>query len=245
MSTWREMIFMVLDEIKMSSDDSIYTKDHIAFLLSKYRSYIINSTYYNQKKAIPESNYQSICVPIHIDEQDFCGNTVLVSSTPVPKLMSIGNTMVYPPAGFEYGNIIFVSPARFKYVGQNSYTKNFIYATIGPDSRLYVKSNNRNFIYLNTINITGLFESAEEAAEFECNEDDSDNCELLDKKFPLEDAYAISLIQLVTKDLLGTIYRPSDNTNNATDDISDISKFIRMNMKDRFSKNAQPDELQS
>ena len=55
--TWREIIYMVLDELKGMSDDFTFTEDHIAFLLGNYRSFILKQRYYTYiKKAISESN---------------------------------------------------------------------------------------------------------------------------------------------------------------------------------------------
>ena len=34
MSTYRELTYMVLDQLKLASDDSYYTEDHVKFLLS-------------------------------------------------------------------------------------------------------------------------------------------------------------------------------------------------------------------
>ena len=40
MRTYRQLIYLVLDELKLMSDDSSFTEDHIIFLLSKYRAFI-------------------------------------------------------------------------------------------------------------------------------------------------------------------------------------------------------------
>jgi hypothetical protein len=104
--------------------------------------------------------------------------------------------------------------------------------------------------------MSALFQSPEDAAELECNANDfngtdcseidtTDNCDILDKDFPLEEAYIATLIQLVVRDLVSTIYRPSDEANNANDDLSDISSFIRMNMKDKYLKNATPEAIEN
>jgi hypothetical protein len=39
--TWRQAMYMVLDEIKGMSDDFTYTEEHIMFLLGKYRTFIL------------------------------------------------------------------------------------------------------------------------------------------------------------------------------------------------------------
>ena len=48
--TWREVIYMVLDELKGMSDDFTFTEDHIAFLLGNYRSFILKQRYYTDIK---------------------------------------------------------------------------------------------------------------------------------------------------------------------------------------------------
>jgi len=57
MSTFRELTYMALDELKLMSDDSYYTEDHVLFLLNKYRSFLLKQRYSDIKKQMPESNY--------------------------------------------------------------------------------------------------------------------------------------------------------------------------------------------
>lgn len=57
MSTYRQLTYLVLDEIKGVSDDFTYTEDHIIFLLDKYRAFLLKQRYSDIKKQMPESNY--------------------------------------------------------------------------------------------------------------------------------------------------------------------------------------------
>ena len=41
MNTFREMIYMILDEMKISTDDSYFTEEHIMYLINKYRAFIL------------------------------------------------------------------------------------------------------------------------------------------------------------------------------------------------------------
>ena len=52
MATYREMVYMVLDELKLFSDDSSFTEEHVRFLLDKYRMYILKQQYEKEKKEI-------------------------------------------------------------------------------------------------------------------------------------------------------------------------------------------------
>ena len=38
MNTYREIVYMCLDQVKLISDDAYYTQDHIIFLADKYRA---------------------------------------------------------------------------------------------------------------------------------------------------------------------------------------------------------------
>lgn len=44
MSTYRELVYMVHDEMKRVSDDAFYTDEHVIFLLNKFRSYILKES---------------------------------------------------------------------------------------------------------------------------------------------------------------------------------------------------------
>ena len=65
--TWRQLVYMVLDEIKLTSDDSIINENHVIFLLNKYRTFLLKQRYSDIKKPIPESNYQTICLDLEND----------------------------------------------------------------------------------------------------------------------------------------------------------------------------------
>lgn len=52
---------MVSDLAKQQSDDTTLTERHIAFLLNKYRTYLLKQKYLNKAQEIPLSNYQTIC----------------------------------------------------------------------------------------------------------------------------------------------------------------------------------------
>ena len=54
--TWRELVYMINDELKLDSDDSSFNEEHIAFLAGKYRALILEQKYsglknFKQKKS--------------------------------------------------------------------------------------------------------------------------------------------------------------------------------------------------
>ena len=138
--TYREAIYLVLDEIKSLSDDALFTEDHVMFLLDKYRAFLLKQRYSDIKKQIPESNYQTICLDLievpAISGEPCEGGSYLRSRKKIPFLMKIGNPIVYP-VDYYQGEITYVSRERMRHVGYNKYLKNIIYASIGPDNYLY------------------------------------------------------------------------------------------------------------
>ena len=226
MSTYKELIYMCLDELKLYSDDALYTEEHIMFLLGKYRTFLIKQRYSDVKKQIPESNYQTICLDLievpAISGEPCEGGFYLRSKEKIPFLMKIGNPRVYP-IDYYQGEITYVSRDRMRYVGYNKYLQNIIYASLGPDNYLYFKSFNPQFLYLEKVRMTGIFEDTLAASELQCPDENGDIvCDILDREFPIENALIPPLIQLVVEELTKAEYKPEDKENNSDDDLSEV-----------------------
>lgn len=227
MSTYRELTYMVLDKLKLTSDDAQFTEDHIMFLLDKYRAFLLKQKYSDIRKSIPESNYQTICLDL-IEVPAICGDdceggTYLRSKLKIPFLMHIGNPRVFP-IDYYQGEITYINRDRMRYVGYNKYLQNIIYCSIGPDNYLYFKSANPQFLYLEKVRFTGVFQEALKASDLQCPSEDNETvCNAIDREFPIEESLVSPLIELVEKTLSTSIYRPEDEENNAKDDLSDVS----------------------
>lgn len=227
MSTYKELVYMCLDELKLYSDDALYTEEHIMFLLGKYRTFLIKQRYSDVKKQIPESNYQTICLDLikvpAILGKPCEGGSYLRSKERIPFLMKIGNPKIYP-VDYYQGEITYVSRERMRYVGYNKYLQNIIYASLGPDNYLYFKSFNPQFLYLEKVRITGIFEDTLAASELQCPDESGDIvCDVLDREFPIENALIPPLIQLVVEELTKAEYKPEDKENNSDDDLSEVA----------------------
>ena len=236
MRTYRQLIYLVLDELKLMSDDSSFTEDHIIFLLSKYRAFLLKQRYSDVRKEVPLSNYQTLCLDLEEHEGIeglSCEGTYMRSTKKIPEAMSVGQSRVHSGDYFN-GEVTYISRDRLRYVGYNKWLQNIIYATKGPDGYLYLKSSNPQLYYLEKIKFTGVFSDAEEASELECEQPES--CDILDKEFPIEDALIPPLTELVVKELSGAIYKPEDSENNATDDLANLANFLARNVKSNLQK---------
>lgn len=226
MSTYKELVYMVLDELKLYSDDAVYTEDHVILLLNKYRTFLIKQRYLDIKKQIPESNYQTICLDLievpAISGEPCEGGSYLRSKKKIPFLMKIGIPRVYP-IDYYQGEITYVSRDRMRYVGYNKYLQNIIYCSLGPDNYLYFKSFNPQYLYLEKVRMTGIFEDPQAASELQCPDENGDTvCDILDREFPIESALIPPLIQFVVEELTKAEYKPEDRENNSDDDLSNV-----------------------
>lgn len=222
--TWKEIVFMINDELKLDHDDSSFNEAHIIFLVSKYRALILKQKYSDIKKSIPESNYQTICLELEqvspISGEHCEGGMYLRSTVKIPGTMKLGNTRVFPYDYFQ-GEITYVSRDRMRYIGYNKYLQNIIYCTKDPNGYLYFKSSNPQFLYLEKVKMSAIFEDIEKASELECSENNT--CDLMDREFPMEDALVPVIIEMVVKDLRGALYMPSDEINDADDQLDEMN----------------------
>ena len=239
MRTYRQLVYLVLDELKLMSDDSSFTEDHIIFLLNKYRAFLLKQRYSDVRKEIPLSNYQTLCLSLEEHEGIEglpCEGTYMRSTKKIPETMNIGQSRVHSDDYFS-GEITYVSRDRLRYVGHNKYLKNIIYASIGPDNYLYFKSSNPQYLYLEKVRMTSIFEDPQAALELQCPDESGDTvCDVLDSTFPIEDALIPPMIELVVKELLGAEYRPKDDSNDANDALADLATFLRNNVKSNLQK---------
>lgn len=226
--TYREIVYMCLDELKGMSDDFTFTENHLIFLLGKLRSFLLKQRYYTDiKKAISESNYQTICldlIEVPAISGEVCeGSSYLRSRDKIPVTLMIGNPRVYP-IDYYQGEIAYINRDRMRYVGYNKWMKNIIYCSIAPDGYLYFKSWNPQFLYLEKVKFTAIFEDAEKVSELTCDNDESTACDLLDRTFPIEESLVPQLIQLVVQELYNPSRSSEDSENNANDDLNNGKK---------------------
>lgn len=231
MNTYRELIYFTLDKLKLSSDDSYFTEEHILFLLNKYRNLLLQTQYKNKESEIPESYFQTLCLNLievpAIPEEPCEGGVFLRSEKKIPSILPISKLRI-DTGSFFIGDIIFVSNERMKYVGYNRWLPNIIYASLGPDKYLYFKSFNPQFLYLEKVRVTGIFEEADKAAELLCDKEEV-ACDILDTNFPIEDALVPQLIEVIVKSLQGPEYAPEDKNNDANDNLSEVTVSRRRN----------------
>jgi hypothetical protein len=158
------------------------------------------------------------------DDKNLVKRTYLRSTEQLPYTMQLGISSCYIVDPFM-ATITMISKERLEFVGWNKFLQKIIYGAIGPDRRLYIKSNNPEFLAIKKVIFHGILEDPTSVMDDAMEED----C-------PIEEALVSPLIKSVIADLLQFEYRPQDPANNANDDLSDINLFIRNNMKKSYNR---------
>lgn len=232
--TWKELTYMVLDELKLISDDSFFTEEHVVFTLNKHRALLLKQEYTGIKKSIPESNYQSVYLQLQqvdIYKNDCCQEVYFKSKSTIPSVIGETNAHFYLKDDYLNSiNISYISKNRLRFVGTNKYLSNIIYVS-NIDNYIYVKPNNVDF-NLGGIYMQAVFEDAIRAAELQ----ETEICDIMEEQFPMEVALIPTLLEVTMKELAGPSWRPYDDLNNANDDLSKLASFLARNAKSNLQK---------
>ena len=219
---------MVLDMLKGFSDDYVYTEEHVLLLLKKYRAFLIKKEQDKEKSSTDvasEFEYQQICLDLEkvaaIDGEPCTGGYYLRSTKPIPKILEGTQPRVYPIDYFQGTYISYISRDRMRYVGSNPYLSNILYVALGPDLHLYLNSGNPQFLYLQKIRMSAVFEDFDAASDLLCDaEGDDTSCDVLEAEFPIREYLVPPLLEMVVKVLSGVSYKPEDVRNNAKDNLA-------------------------
>lgn len=208
MSTYKELVFLVLDELKIKIDDSHFTPEHIVAILNKYRAAIIKQKYGGQiKRPIPLNCYQTLNVEMN--------PTSKVSAFPLPTLIDINglelSTDIDAVNVLNTFKITLVHPSRFKFLGHNRFLSTILYGTIWFDQHFKV-------LYSGTIPstfmISALLENPLDIIHFnELTIDDP-----LDLEFPLDQASIAELTAFTLKELADIRVFPFKDKNDSKED---------------------------
>ena len=221
--TYRELIYMISDIVKLDSDDASFNEAHIAFLLNRYRSNLLYQYYKKKTKHIPLQNYQTICLDVepYKETDSNCSPIHLRSIQEVPKVMDLTDIKVTTLNSLD-STLSYVPLEQYQYANANIWTKNILYATKHYDNHIYIKSSNPQFTNLKKIKVQGIFEDPASVSALSCDSDgNSTSCEWMDAEFPIEDLLSSILIETVVKILQPSTYMPADNINNAKDNLTD------------------------
>lgn len=253
MSTFREIVYMVLDRCKLSGDDSYVEPEHVLFLVSKLRAYILTSKYQKMKSPLSPSNLQTISVTLESADNCCSGMTVMRSVEKIPTPLLAGSfeaqISITSPDSFGCGSRInYVTPARFETAGLGRFGGLSAYATIGPDGKLYIKSKDSDIDMVESLSVSAVFEDAEKAAQAQalaendgCSEEAP--CDVMDMNFPLEEGLVTLLIENAVQAIGQMSGNPKDDKNSANDELDSLISYLNTLLKDRYRKSNQASDV--
>ena len=144
--TYREIVYAILDEAKVISDDTLLENEHLIYIANKYRALLFNQKYKGKKIEIPFAWYQRLNVNFTYPS---IGSNIYKSTKQIPKILDTTNLWQYTfisTKGINTPNLNFINPQRFKICGYNKWTGNELYGTIDLDNYMYLKSKNDKYI---------------------------------------------------------------------------------------------------
>lgn len=250
MRSYRELVYSVLDELKIFSDDSVWETDHIVSLLTKYRGLLFTQKYKGKKVEIPFAYYQRLNVYF---DTTYKNGEIYQSVKQLPNILDTTNLWQYTFVsndGMRSENLNFINPQRFKNVGYNKWLKNQVYVTIDLDNHMYAKSPGSSLV--NAIPLVGESNPITSELEYLLISENGleqfvaeglvdsyvyydtilDNpiegyrfngdqtLDVLDFIFPCEESLIQPIIDLCIKEISAINGIPRDVANNATDDLS-------------------------
>lgn len=256
MATFREIVNMVLDRGKLMNDDAYVEPEHVLFIISRLRAYIITSKYKQAKAQVSPTNFQTLTLEIEpTDHGCGCDNGEMYMSKSVktiPSMLLINNyegvATVSPVDTFGYSTqFSMVSAIRFATAGYSKWQRLTSYAAIGPDRHLYLKSADSGIQDMEAVQVTAVFEDAEKTAQMQadamqdgCNEDAP--CDVMDMQFPLEEGLVTLLIDYAAQAVFDMASKPRDEKNSADDELGNITNYLNALLKERYKRNNGPEE---
>lgn len=236
MNTYRECVYIVFDELNLSSDDSRWEVEHIIYLLNKYRAILTKQRYGGPKKDVPLEYYQILDLgQPKLPYTSSNERKVFSFEQEIPSILNLHGMLLETSLSYrtepiaqdcivcgvpivfydqrtdyiENIDVAIVNPDRFKYLGHNKWLAKMAYATIGYNHKLYLSSS-RNFLSNKWFQLQAIFENP---TDFVQSTEDK-----LDMYFPVEQALVQPIIDLVIKELSNILYLPGDRVNNSSDD---------------------------
>ena len=211
--TYRDVIYIVLDELKQFTTSIPFEEEHIAYLLTLSRAVIIKQKYSNSKIEIPPEVMQK--VPFKLVQR----HGIITSNRSFDLINLNGSHLFYSVDIPSLPNVELTQTtiSRFKYLNINKWLANIAYYTINEMGKLIFKVPN---------SISSLFTSSSTEVDAYYNvilEDPRKiflyDDDYLDRDFAINGDLLRIIIDLTLADLYKHIHLPEDTINNGKNDL--------------------------
>ena len=224
MSTKKEIIYSVLEKLRIHTDDSDISEEMVSHLIDIKRAMLVKQQYSKTFWHMPNGIKQELCLGLSLVPKISgygCAGKILSTDISLPKAIKIkgkeGPLNVRKEDGTEIALTI-VPIERLPFLFENRFTQHLTYCAVDMNGKLLIISKDNKHKFLKSIKVTDIFERPDDVRAWECNYDSS-NEDPWEIEYPLESAMEDTVVELVLKDLARTLGIPSDNINDATDEI--------------------------
>jgi hypothetical protein len=217
-----ELIYNVREKLKISVDDSDTTDEFISHLIDIKRVKILKQRLAKTPWRAPIEFKQELCMPLEVVDSVngmSCFGSILRTADPLPNLIRFrggDGGIVMRRADKTALHFNLVDLARLPFVGYGAFVGQLIYAAFDFDNRVYLVSNQKKHLLMESIQVAGMYEDVETAGNYECSVDST--CEIWERQYPLDIAMMDDVIGLVVQDLGRSKDITKDVTNDASDD---------------------------
>lgn len=229
--TKNELIYTVLEKLRIHSDDSNISKELVSSLLDTKRAMILKQQYSAKGWHLPNEVKQEICLPLVLANSVSgysCAGKILTTNAIVPRSIKLKGKEGPLLIRKEDNSVIpinIISVERIPFLFSNKFTAMLTYAAVDYNGKLVLISADNKLKFLSIIKVTDVFESPDKVLSDLCTtpyneiarkqETDPWNTE-----YPIESSMADVVVNMVVQELTRTMSIPSDDLNNATDEKS-------------------------
>ena len=219
--TKRELIYIVFEKLNISSDDIKTSEELVSTLIDSKRAMLTKQQYAKNSWNVPIEIRQELCLDLELTDRIEgygCSGKILATKLRLPRSIKIkgkdGPLSVRKQDGVQIAlNIIPFE--RVPFLFENRFTQQMLYATVDFNNRLFMISKDDKHRFLKWIKVTDVFERPEVASVMECSVDQT--LDKWDIDYPIEEAMADTVVDLVVKDLTRSLGIPEDKINDAQD----------------------------
>lgn len=226
--TLDKLIYDVREALNDYTLDSEISNEYIEYLYAIKRSKYLKQSLSRGNTDIDESVQQSYCDELELTSPEICGinlscDKILKSKKKIPKLLDLtGKSALISvkPTNTLKQPFSLIPMSRVPLV-EGSPIKNTVHAFRGPDHHLYLYSKNKDFLHLECVQITGVFDDPMELFEYRncCNcENKISRCfDPMTSEYPLQSHFIDPIRGEIIELLLHKKSIPEDRENNDND----------------------------
>jgi len=220
---YSEVVYSIRERIRQNIDDSDITNREIIFHVNNQRALFYRNQYNQRNRAVDEEIKQILRFELEPDKTEVCGTQddcyVVVTKQKLPPTIEFHDKNgIFKITSLDKVAIPFnfVSWNEFPYVGFNKFTKNQVYATVGPNNHIYLKSSSKLISLLTDILVTVILENPLDVANYELCPDGDKSCTDLDTfEYPLKAHVYAYISNEVVNTFINKLQIPEDKENDS------------------------------